>query len=285
MSGLEILTVAESSAADRAAIAAGVDSFALMRAAGEAVARAVRRRWTAAPVAVLCGPGLNGGDGYIAAATLAAEGWPVRVLALADPAAEDARRARALWTGPVEPLTDADLSGAVLVIDALFGAGLSRPLTDGVAQVLRAVEASGAALVAVDLPSGLAGDTGKPLGYAPGAPPHRDLPPPQARPRARARPKPLRRGGGGRRSDLGRRRRTPACSRTGRRLWLAPFPWPATHAYKHSRGRLMRGQRRGLATGAARLAARAGLRIGAGLVTVLSPPDAAGGQRRRTWKR
>ena len=272
MSGLEILTVAESSAADRAA---GVDSFALMRAAGEAVARAVRRRWTAAPVAVLCGPGLNGGDGYIAAATLAAEGWPVRVFALADPAAEDTRRARARWTGPVEPLTDAALSGAVLVIDALFGAGLSRPLSDEVAGVLKTVEASGAALVAVDLPSGVAGDTGKPLGYAPKARLtvtfHRRKPAHVLEPG---------------RSLCGEvvvaaigipDTATPKTSLSENRpeLWRASFPSLGPSTHKHSRGLLGVVSGGPTSTGAARLAARAGLRAGAGLVRVFCPPDAA----------
>ncbi|HEY3815460.1 MAG TPA: NAD(P)H-hydrate dehydratase [Caulobacteraceae bacterium] len=274
LSGLEILTVAQAAAADRAATEAGVESFALMRAAGEAVARAVRRRWTAGPVAVLCGPGLNGGDGYVAAAALAADGWPVRVFALAEPGAADAGRARALWNGPVEPF-GADLGDPALVIDALFGAGLSRPLTDEVAGTLKAIEASGAALVAVDLPSGLAGDTGKPLGYAPQArltvtfhrrkPAHVLEPgrglcgevvvapigiPDSATPR----------------TDLFENH--PA-------LWRDLFPWPGAATHKHSRGLLGVVSGGPTSTGAARLAARAGLRAGAGLVRMFCPPDAA----------
>ena len=275
MSGLEILTVAQSAAADRAAVDAGVDSFALMRAAGEAVARAVRRRWTTVPAAVLCGPGLNGGDGYVAAAALAAEGWPVRVLVLADPTAADARRARALWTGPVEPLAGADLGGSALVIDALFGAGLSRPLGDEVAGVLRAVEASGAVLVAVDLPSGLAGDTGKPLGYAP---------------KARLtvtfhRPKPAHVLEPGR-SLCGEivvapigipEAATPKTNLFENQpaLWRDALPEPGVSTHKHSRGLLGVVSGGPTSTGAARLAARAGLRAGAGLVRVFCPPDAA----------
>jgi hydroxyethylthiazole kinase-like uncharacterized protein yjeF len=280
VSGLEILTTAESAAADRAATEAGVESFALMRAAGEAVARAVRRRWTAGPVTVLCGPGLNGGDGYVAAAVLAAEGWPVRVYALADPTAEDARRARAQWTGAVAPLagadlTGADLSGAAVVIDALFGAGLSRPLPAEALNALKAAEASGAGLVAVDLPSGLSGDTGKPLGYAPHARVtvtfHRRKPAHVLEP------------GRGLCGEVVVApigipdRATPKTTLYENRpgLWRDRLPWPGAQAHKHSRGLLGVVSGGPTSTGAARLAARAGLRAGAGLVRVFCPPDAA----------
>src|ERR1700761_8923229 len=129
LNGLEILTVAEMAAADRAAVLGGVASFDLMRRAGQELARAVDRSGGKRSVAVLCGPGLNGGDGYVAASLLATEGWPVRVFALADPTVDDAREARALWTGPVEPL-GAYAQDAQVVVDALFGAGLSRPLSE-----------------------------------------------------------------------------------------------------------------------------------------------------------
>jgi hydroxyethylthiazole kinase-like uncharacterized protein yjeF len=275
MSARAILTVAQTAAADRAAVDAGVESFALMRAAGVAVSQAIQARWTARPVVTLCGPGLNGGDGYVAAADLAQAGWPVRVMALAEPTAGDARRARELWTGAVEPLSVDGLRGAEVVVDALFGAGLSRPLEPHTVAVLKAAEASGAILVAVDLPSGLAGDTGRPLGDAPKAALtvtfHRRKPAHALEPG---------------RSLCGEvalapigipESATPAADLWENEpgLWLSALKWPGAYSYKYTRGRLGVVSGGPTSTGAARLAARAGLRAGAGLVRMFCPPDAA----------
>src|SRR5579864_5480304 len=109
-----LLTPAEMSLADKAALTGGVSELALMEAAGRAVADAVQRRWSRRPVAVLCGPGNNGGDGFVAARHLAAEGWPVRLgllgerERLAGAAAHHAARFR----GTVEMLSPALLDGA-----------------------------------------------------------------------------------------------------------------------------------------------------------------------------
>jgi hydroxyethylthiazole kinase-like uncharacterized protein yjeF len=230
-------------------------------------------RWTPRPVVVLCGPGLNGGDGYVAAVRLAESGWSVRVAALADPAAEDAKQARTLWKGPVEPLTPGVADGAGLVVDALFGAGLSRPLDPTAADVLRAVEAARVPIVAVDLPSGQPGDAAEPLGYAPQAALtvtfHRKKPAHLLEP-ARSLCGDLVV------ADIG----IPASATPAVRLyenhpdlWLDRFPWPTTRSHKHSRGRLgviSGGLGHG---GAARMAARAGLRAGAGLVKLYCPPE------------
>jgi hydroxyethylthiazole kinase-like uncharacterized protein yjeF len=242
--------------------------------AGEAVARAVAERWSPRPVLVLCGPGLNGGDGYVVAARLAERGWTVRVAALAEPTAPDARRARELWRGPVEAVSPAAVPGAGLVVDALFGAGLSRPLENGAAEVLRAVEAAGIPIAAVDLPSGQPGDAAAPAGYAPRA----ALTVTFHRKKLAHVLEPAR-------SDCGEivvadigipASATPAgrLYENDPALWLDRFPWPSTRAHKHSRGRL------GVVsgdlghTGAARLSARAGLRAGAGLVRLYCPPEA-----------
>jgi hydroxyethylthiazole kinase-like uncharacterized protein yjeF len=273
--GHEILTVGETSAADRGAVAAGVESFSLMRAAGAAVAKAIRTRWTRGPVAVLCGPGLNGGDGYVAAHDLAAEGWPVRALAESEPGAGDARKARRLWTGEVGPLAGARFAPDEVVVDALFGAGLSRPLDGASLAALKAAEAAGAPIVAVDLPSGLAGDTAKPLAYAP-----------QARLTVtfhRRKPAHVLEPG---RSLCGEvvvapigipDSATPQAKLFENRpdLWRDALRWPGPETHKHSRGRLGVVSGDATSTGAARLAARAGLRVGAGLVRVFCPPDAA----------
>src|SRR5215469_2958717 len=125
-----LLTPAEMSLADKAAVADGVAELALMEAAGRAVADAVQRRWSKRPVTVLCGPGNNGGDGFVAARHLAAEGWPVRLglLGARDRLAGAAAHHAARFRGTVEALVPALLAGAEIAIDAIFGAGLARPV-------------------------------------------------------------------------------------------------------------------------------------------------------------
>ena len=149
----QILTVGEMRAADRAAIAAGTPGRTLMERAGEAVADAIAARCTPRPLAVLCGPGNNGGDGFVAR-MLAKAGWPVRLTLAGDRGAlkGDARLAADDWAGGVHPLKTGALDEAELVVDALFGAGLSGPLTPDVRAVLEAAEARGPPIVAVDLP-------------------------------------------------------------------------------------------------------------------------------------
>ena len=163
----ELLTPAEMTRADAAALAAGMPTETLMEAAGRAVARAIRARFRPCRTLVLAGPGNNGGDGYVAARYLEQAGWPVSVAALAPPSPGSAAAAAAArWHGPMVAFTEAEVARAVLVVDALLGAGLARPLPPEVIQVLRAVQAP---LVAVDVPSGLDGATGQMLGYAPQA--------------------------------------------------------------------------------------------------------------------
>ena len=131
---LALLSVSEMYEADKAAVAAGVPGIALMEAAGLAVAEAVQRGWQKRPVLVLCGPGNNGGDGFVAARHLVQAGWPVRLALLGDRArlSGDAAHHAGLWQGEVLPLT-ADVVGGEqpVIVDALFGAGLSRPLEGG----------------------------------------------------------------------------------------------------------------------------------------------------------
>ncbi len=161
-----LLTPAQMGLADAAAIALGHSGPDLMEAAGRAVARAVMRLMRPTRVLVLAGPGNNGGDGYVVARLLTQQGWPVRVAALAPPKPRtDAALAAQRWTGPVVPFTPAEAGSAGLVIDAVFGAGLVRPVDGRVAETLRAAQR----LVAVDVPSGLDGATGQPMGFAPQA--------------------------------------------------------------------------------------------------------------------
>jgi len=264
-----ILTVAEMGAADRAAIAAGTPGIELMERAGLAVADAVAERFRPQPALVLCGPGNNGGDGYVVARLLKQRGWPVEVRALGQPATQDAQAASARWDGATHPLNRS--LGPGLVIDALFGVGLSRALDGPAASAATQLASRPATVVAVDMPSGVPGDTGQPLGPAvcagltvsfharkPGhvLEPGRSL------------------SGEVVVADIGLGATTSAVVENGPELWLARFPWPAAASHKHARGRLIVISGEAWSTGAARLAARAGLRIGAGLVTLYSPQEA-----------
>ena len=165
MTGRNILTAAEMRAAEAAAIAAGTPVETLMERAGVAAAEAVRRFAGPLPALVLCGPGNNGGDGYVIARTLRDRGAPVRVAALAEPGSDAARAARDGWGGPIEPLAEAE--PAPLLVDALFGTGLTRPLGQEVATRLGELAGQAEVRVAVDLPSGVATDDGQILSPVP----------------------------------------------------------------------------------------------------------------------
>jgi hydroxyethylthiazole kinase-like uncharacterized protein yjeF len=161
-----LLTTAQMAQADRLTVASGISGIALMENAGRPVAQAIVDRWSSRPVLVLCGPGGNGGDGFVAARRLAEADWPVRVALLGsrDQLRGGVAHHAAEWRGPVEALTPAALDGAELVIDAIFGAGLSRPIDGAAAETLAAAAARKMTIVAVDVPSGLMGDTGANVG-------------------------------------------------------------------------------------------------------------------------
>jgi hydroxyethylthiazole kinase-like uncharacterized protein yjeF len=267
----EILTVAEMAAGDRAAIAAGTPGAQLMEHAGAAVADAVVARFSPRPVLALAGPGNNGGDAYVAARMLKSRGWDVRIEALAPPRTEDARAAAAAWDGPVAPLTGKVRDEDLLLV-GLFGAGLDRPLTGEALRLARLSERIRERVVAIDIPSGLSGDSARPVGdcafhAALTVTFHRRKPAHVLQP--------------GRSycgevvvADIGLGATPSQLFENAPELWLSRFPHLATTAHKHARGRLIVVSGDAWRTGAARLAARGGLRIGAGLVTVLSPPDA-----------
>ena len=161
-----LLTPEQANAADRATVALGGKVADLMEQAGEAVAVAIGARWLMRPVVVLCGPGGNGGDGFVAARHLSQAGWPVRLALLGEAGAlsGDVALAAKAWTGEIEPMTEACLAGAEIVLDALFGAGLSRPI-EGLARVMiEAVKARGMTACAIDVPCGVHGATGEVLG-------------------------------------------------------------------------------------------------------------------------
>jgi len=267
----KILTVAEMTAADKAAIAAGTPGETLMERAGAAVADAICDQFSPRSVRVLCGPGNNGGDGYVAARLLRARGWDAWVEALAPPATQDAKIAAGRWDGETRPL-DPGQGRAALIIDALFGAGLGRALDGDVARLARLSETMAERVVAIDLPSGLSGDTAKPLGeacFSAGLTVtfHAKKPAHVLQPGRR-------RCGEVVVGDIGLAEPQVRLYENGPELWLPRFPWPGDEAHKHARGRLIVISGEAWSTGAARLAARGGLRIGAGLVTVFSRPDA-----------
>lgn len=165
--GRPILTAEAMRAAEAAATDAGTSVEQLMERAGAALAEAVYRFAGPLPVLILCGPGNNGGDGYVAARHLAARGVQVRVAALAEPRSDAARWARSQWNGEVEQLSDST-APSPLVIDALFGTGLKRGLDHDLAALLARLCASAVVRVACDLPSGIETDTGAELSSVPG---------------------------------------------------------------------------------------------------------------------
>src|SRR4051794_18932468 len=154
-----ILTAERMRAAEQAAIEAGASIEQLMERAGAALAEAAYRFAGPLPALVLCGPGNNGGDGYVAARHLAERGVEVRVAAVAEPKSEAARWARSQWTGAVEPLSQ-DTKAAPLLIGALFGTGLTRGLDDAMSLVVSELGHEAVVAVACDLPSGVETDSG-----------------------------------------------------------------------------------------------------------------------------
>src|SRR5512140_2406641 len=165
--GMEVLTTAEMERADRLTIAAGTPGFALMLSAGQAVAEAAMELAEEGPILVVAGPGNNGGDGFVAAAELAARGREVSVILLCerDSLQGDAAAARG-WKYPVLPFNPQAIGKPALIIDALFGAGLNRTVEGEPRDMIGAINANGAPVLAVDLPSGINGTSGAIMGVA-----------------------------------------------------------------------------------------------------------------------
>ena len=164
----ELLTPDEMYQADRLTIEAGVPGIDLMEAAGLACAEFIRTLSEPCPVCVVCGPGNNGGDGFVIARLLVEAGWPVKLLLAGDPALlkGDAAEAAEAWKGEVLPAQADKLHGAMLIVDALFGAGLSRDIEGELADLIKAVNEADALRVAVDMPSGVDGSSGSIRGIA-----------------------------------------------------------------------------------------------------------------------
>ncbi len=268
-----LLDVGQMEEVDRLVAVAGTPGIELMENAGSAVAHEIAQRWSSRPIVVLCGPGNNGGDGFVTARKLAEAGWPVRIALLGsrDRLTGEAGHHAQRWPGAVEPLVPGALDGAELVVDAIFGAGLSRALAGPAADTLAAAASHRLPIVAIDVPSGLMGNTGEVLGAVAAVltvtffrkkPGHLLLP--------------------GRSvcgelvvADIGipaalLDRVVPNTFENDPRLWLSDLPLTRDDGNKYSRGHALIAGGYPV-TGAARMAARAAARAGAGLTTVAVP--------------
>ena len=277
-----LLTTKEMSRADHLAIERGTPGMVLMENAGRALADACAARFPRGPIDVFCGPGNNGGDGFVAARLLREMGWSVTIHLLGELSAlkGDAAQAARRWNGPVERLTAKAGEGALFIIDAIFGAGLSRRIDGVVAELIAHINKlpnnKRPPIVAVDVPTGLSGDTGQVQGVAFEAtltvtffrkkPGHVLFP--------------------GRQlcgelilADIGIEDEVletiaPRIFENGPSIWDYLLPRPNLQTHKYVRGHALVVSGGPANTGAARLAARGAARAGSGLVTVASPPNA-----------
>jgi hydroxyethylthiazole kinase-like uncharacterized protein yjeF len=279
---LALLTGAEMRAAERAAFARGLPSFEAMRRAGVAVAETIMARWPVGrggEVHVLCGPGNNGGDGFVTAATLRAAGYGVRLHAVRAKSeyGGDAARAAAMWQGDAsKPDSDAiaALDRSAIVVDALFGIGLDRALEGETAALIEAVNRAAATVIAVDIASGVHADDGRIMGAAiaadltvtfgwrklghalqPGAEQCGEVVVADV----------------GFNADDDLAAANPACRLNQPVLWAYPQPKPMHHKYQRGHAVIAGGA---VMTGAARLAAHAARRVGIGLLTLAVAPEA-----------
>lgn len=274
---IELLTTAEMAEADRLAIAGGVAGLELMENAGRAVADAAARM-QGRRVVVVAGPGNNGGDGFVAARYLAERGAAARVSVVGDRKRlkGDAALAAQRWTGPTEEASPASLRDSDLIIDALFGAGLDRNVDGLPRAMITAMNASGVPIIAVDLPSGVNGTTGNVMGAAVEA--TRTVTFFRRKTGHLLMPGRLNCGAievadiGIPASVLGTIK--PATFVDAPALWRSAFPRMDPRGHKYSRGHAVVVSGGLSTTGAARLAARAALRVGAGLVTIATPREA-----------
>ncbi|MEO8615002.1 MAG: NAD(P)H-hydrate dehydratase [Luteolibacter sp.] len=268
-----LLDVRQMGEADRLTTMAGTSTYELMERAGWAVRCEIERRWSKRLVTVLCGPGNNGGDGFVTARLLADAGWEVHVSLLGsrDDLKGAARDHADLWQRDVSPLNTASLGRAELVVDAIFGAGLSRAFSGAAQEALAAAVERKLPIIAIDVPSGLMGNTGESLGavvsdltvtFFRKKPGHLLLP--------------------GRFfcgevvvTDIGTpasvlQELSPDTFENDPGLWFAELPRPGEGGNKYTRGHaLVSGGYP--TTGAARMAARTAARAGAGLTTVAVP--------------
>ena len=278
MAGNILTSADEMRAVEQAAIDGGVASAALMEAAGARAAEILMRAWTQRSALIVCGPGNNGGDGFVVARLLKEAGWPVTVALIGEKAAlqGDAKLMADLFDGEIAPFSAGAFEGAGVIVDAIFGTGLSRDVEGVPKDAIDAMNAHPAPVLALDLPSGVNADTGAMHGVAVRAartvtfhakkPGHVLFP-------GRAL------SGAVDVVDIGigedaARRVQPRTFENQPALWGAVFRRPNWMAHKYHRGHVFVVSGPAGRTGAARLAAAGAQRVGAGLTTVLSPSDA-----------
>ena len=274
-----ILTVQEMYAADQAAVGLGKSSIDLMEAAGEAITSLIQNRWALCPIVILCGPGNNGGDGFVVARLLLDAGWDVRVALYGDASGVKGDAAKNLkrWTSLGEEIAPFDVSvfeGRSLVVDAMFGAGLDRALDESTIKLVKYINDNALTCIAVDIPSGINGDTGEIMG---------DESPNCAATVTFFREKPGHLLFPGREycgdltvADIGipetvLKNIAPDFAKNTPVLWRLNDPTWNDHKYTRGHALIVGG---GEVTGAARLAGRAARRIGAGLLTLAVPSSA-----------
>lgn len=269
--------------ADRLTIARGTPGIVLMRNAGKACAEAISLRYEKVRTVVLCGPGNNGGDGFVVAKILEEEGWDVAVSLLISPDKlhGDAKLAYEEWIQAAQvpvlaPFDQSLLQDAGLIIDAVFGTGLTRDIVSPCEEIIASANAGSTPVVSVDIPGGVNGNDGQVLGCAFEA----DLTVTFFRKKLAHLLFPGR-GLCGEIvvADIGIQEDvieelSPTTFENAPQLWLADFPWPRLEAHKYQRGHTIVVSGGVSATGAARLAALSALRAGSGLVTVASPASA-----------
>src|ERR1700687_2580003 len=277
---MEVLTTSEMERADRLTIAAGTPGFALMLSAGQAIAEAAMDLVEQGPILAVAVRGNNGGDGFVAAAELAARGREVSVCLLCEPASlqGDAASAAKGWKFPVLPFNPPAIGRPALIIDALFGAGLNRPVKGDPVDMIEAINANGAPVLSVDLPSGVNGTTGAVMGVAVRAtetvtffrrkPAHLLLPGRIHCGRVRV-------------ADIGIDAGVlaeihPQSFENIPQFWRKAFPVPKIDGHKYARGHAIVVSGDVEATGAARMSGRGALRAGAGRVPLASPRGGPG---------
>ena len=276
MSLNSILTTQQMYQADALTIARGMAGIDLMENAGRSVVDEIKKRWEPRETIVLCGPGNNGGDGFVIARLLMEANWPVQLILLDDKnlLSGDCAKAAAKWSGSCNKPSIKLLADHPLVIDALFGAGLTRALTGDALELVQYINLHNLDCVGVDIPSGVHGNSGQVLGDAPKCcltvtffmpkPAHVLMP-------ARTILGDLVV------TDIGIKEDVldqipPNLFVNSPSLWANKFPTPKIDAHKFSRGHVLIAGGE-IMTGAALLAARAARRIGAGLVTIAAPPS------------
>lgn len=264
-----LLTPKEMGEADRLTVQNGVPEFELMQNAGQVVADYVRSNFERCAVGVVCGPGNNGGDGFVVARLLRDAGWPVKLTFLGrrDKLGITAQQHLELWGAEDSPVNEV-LSESDILIDALFGAGLDRDVTGTFAELIKRMNRTGKPIVAIDMPSGIDGETGVVRGTAIRAvasvsffrlkPGHFLLPGKSY-------------SGDVHLGQIGISESVLAkvggqVWRNGTDLWHIP-PYEA-QGHKYSRGHCLVLSGDALSGGAARLSAMAALRTGAGLVSL-----------------